>query len=147
MWLVLWGDLYISSVSWGACLMELIIRLAWQYHSNSHNHSNSIIVTVTIHLCCSWREGSGGGGLVVQSCLTLVTPWTVASKALLSVGFPRQEYWEWVAISFSSRTSWSRNWTSTACIAGGFFTELLGKPRNWAFEQRNDMLIMVFKKN
>ena len=26
-------------------------------------------------------------------CLTLVTPWTVAHQALLSLGFSRQEYW------------------------------------------------------
>ena len=27
------------------------------------------------------------------SCLTLATPWTVASQAPLSMGFFRQEYW------------------------------------------------------
>ena len=31
--------------------------------------------------------------LVTQSCLTLATLWTVARQALLSMGFPRQEYW------------------------------------------------------
>ena len=31
--------------------------------------------------------------LVAKSCLTLVTLWTVAQQAPLSVGFPRQEYW------------------------------------------------------
>ena len=30
--------------------------------------------------------------LVAKSCLTLVTPWTIAHQALLSMGFPRQEY-------------------------------------------------------
>ena len=30
--------------------------------------------------------------LVAQSCPT-VTPWTVAHQALLSIGFPRLEYW------------------------------------------------------
>ena len=35
----------------------------------------------------------GGGGLVTKSCLTLVTPWTVASQAPLPMGFSRQEYW------------------------------------------------------
>ena len=30
---------------------------------------------------------------VAQSCTTLVTPWTVTSQALLSMGFPRQKYW------------------------------------------------------
>ena len=36
------------------------------------------------------------------SCVRLfVTQWTVAHQAPLSVGFPRLEYWKWVAISFS----------------------------------------------
>ena len=33
-----------------------------------------------------------GGGLVAKSCVILVTPWTVAHQALLSMGFSRQEY-------------------------------------------------------
>ena len=32
-------------------------------------------------------------GLVAKSCLTLVTPWAVASQAPLSIGFSRQEHW------------------------------------------------------
>ena len=32
-------------------------------------------------------------GLVAKSYLTLVTPWTVACQAPLSVGFSRKEYW------------------------------------------------------
>ena len=32
------------------------------------------------------------GGFVTKSCLTLVTPWTVARQAPLSFGFSRQEY-------------------------------------------------------
>ena len=35
----------------------------------------------------------GGSGLVAKSYPTLVTPWTVARQAPLSMGFPRQEYW------------------------------------------------------
>ena len=34
-----------------------------------------------------------GGGLVTKSCLTLVTPWTVAHQAPLSMAFSRKEYW------------------------------------------------------
>ena len=34
-----------------------------------------------------------GGGLVAKSCLTLVTPGTVACQTPLSMGFSRQEYW------------------------------------------------------
>ena len=35
---------------------------------------------------------------------------------------------EWVAYSFSSGSSCTRNWTGVSCIAGGFFT-------NWAFRE------------
>ena len=34
----------------------------------------------------------GGGGLVAKSCPTVVTLWTVARQASLSMGFSRQEY-------------------------------------------------------
>ena len=34
-----------------------------------------------------------GGGLVAKSCPALVTPWTVAHQAPLSMGFPSQQYW------------------------------------------------------
>ena len=36
---------------------------------------------------------SGDGGLVTKLYLTLVTPWTIAGKASLSMGFSRQEHW------------------------------------------------------
>ena len=36
--------------------------------------------------------GGDGGGLVTKSCLTLMTPWTVACQTPLSMGFSRQEY-------------------------------------------------------
>ena len=32
-------------------------------------------------------------GLVIKSCLTLATPWTVVCQASLSMGFSKQEYW------------------------------------------------------
>ena len=41
---------------------------------------------------CSSKYG-GGGGLVTKSCLTLVTPWTIACQAPLSMRFSWQEYW------------------------------------------------------
>ena len=43
----------------------------------------------------------GGGGLVAKSCPTLVTPWTVACQAPLSMGILQVRILEWVAISFS----------------------------------------------
>ena len=45
----------------------------------------------------SWNKLStynyGGGGLVTKLCQILATPWTVACRVPLSVGFSRQEYW------------------------------------------------------
>ena len=45
-------------------------------------------------------ESFGGGDLVAKLCLTLVTPWTVACQAPLSMGFSRQQYWS--GLSFPS---------------------------------------------
>ena len=43
-------------------------------------------------------------GLVARSCPTLVTPWTVARQAALSMGLSRQEYWS--ALPCPSPTSY-----------------------------------------
>ena len=47
--------------------------------------------------------------LVTKSCPTLLTPWTVAHQAPLSIGFSRQEYWSglpfpsyWYGVPFPS---------------------------------------------
>ena len=39
------------------------------------------------------RLGGSAGGLVTKLHPTLVTLWTVACQALLSMGLSRQEYW------------------------------------------------------
>ena len=44
----------------------------------------------------------GGGSLATQSCLTLVTPWTVAHH-----GLSQSSILEWVTISFSRRPTFS----------------------------------------
>ena len=51
--------------------------------------------------CCS----------VAKLCLT---PWVVAHQAPLSMGFYRQEL-EWVALSFSRGSSWTRDQTHFSC--------------------------------
>ena len=38
-------------------------------------------------------EVCGGVDLVTKSCTILVTPWTEAHQAPLSMGFSRQEHW------------------------------------------------------
>ena len=48
--------------------------------------------------------------------------WAVAHQASLSMGFSKQECWEWVAIYFFRRSSLPRGWTRVSCIEGRFFT-------------------------
>ena len=47
--------------------------------------------------------------LVAQLLRLLVTPWTIAHQAPLSMKFSRKEYWSWVAISFSTGSSQPRD--------------------------------------
>ena len=48
-------------------------------------------------------NSAGGGGLVTKSCPTLVSPWTGACQAPLSMGFFRQEYWSGLPFLFQGR--------------------------------------------
>ena len=50
------------------------------------------------------------------------TPWTVAHQTSLPLGFSRQEYWEWVAKSYSGGYSWPGIEPASPALAGGFFT-------------------------
>ena len=72
---------------------------------------------------------SGGGGLVIKSCPTLVTLWTVGHQASLSMGFPRWHYCS--RLPFRSPGDlpnpgikpWSPELQAVSCIAGEFFTD------------------------
>ena len=55
----------------GALLISTYVNHSWKVDSQS-----------VMHLCS-----------VAQLCLTLATPWTVASQAPLSMELFRQEYW------------------------------------------------------
>ena len=62
--------------------------------------------------------------LVVLSCLTLATPWTVARQAPLSMGFSRKEYWS--GLPFPPPGDLPNPATESAylvspTLAGGFF--------------------------
>ena len=65
------------------------------------------------HLLCS------DGGLVTKSCPTLVTPWTVACQAPLSMGLSKQEYWS--KLPFPSPGDLLQ--TQVSCTTGRFFTD------------------------
>ena len=70
------------------------------------------------------------------SCVRLcVTMWTVACQVPLSVGFPRQEILEWVAISFSrgfSQPGIEPKSLRSSALASGFLTCVTWEaPRRW----------------
>ena len=70
--------------------------------------------------------------LVAKLCLTVCDPWTVAHQAPLSMGFPRQEYWN--VLPFSSPGDLPNPGIELVSpeLAGRFFiTEPPGKPQ-WA---------------
>ena len=64
-------------------------------------------------------------GFVAQLCLTLATSWTVACQAPLSMGFPRQEYWnELPFLSPGDLPNTGLELGSPALQADSFLTEL-----------------------
>ena len=65
----------------------------------------------------------------MQSCSTLVTPWTVACQAPLPVEFSRQEYWRGLPLpSPGDLPSPGLEPRSPELQADSIPTELLGKP-------------------
>ena len=60
--------------------------------------------------------------LVTQSCLTLWEPMNHSPPGSSVHGILQARIMAWVAIPFSRRSSWPRDWTWDSCIAGGLFT-------------------------
>ena len=52
----------------------------------------------------------------------VVTPWTVALQAPLSMELSRQEHWSKQSFLSPGDLPKLRDWTQVSCIAGGFFT-------------------------
>ena len=59
---------------------------------------------------------------VAKSCPILVTPWTVACQAPLSVGFSRQEYWSGLSFPPLGDLPDPEIKPISPALAGGFFT-------------------------
>ena len=83
----------------------------------------------------------GGSGLVTKLCLTLVTPWTVAHQAPLSMGFPRQEYWSGLPAPSPGHLSHPGIKPTSPAMAGRFFTT--EPPRKMIIEVTLDYLDVV----
>ena len=94
---------------------------------NAHSVPRAAFFKVVL-LCSSWFLPSAQHvlstfGLVAKSCLTLVTPWTLACQAPLSMGLSRQEYWRGLLFSSSGDLpDPGIKPRSPACTTGKFFT-------------------------
>ena len=53
---------------------------------------------------------------------SFATPWTVACQALLSRGFPRQEYWSGLLMPSAGDLPGSGTEPASPALAGRFFT-------------------------
>ena len=62
------------------------------------------------------------GNLLAQSCLIIFNPMDCSLPGSSLHGTLQARILEWVAISFSRRSSPSRDWTWVSCIAGRLFT-------------------------
>ena len=72
---------------------------------------------------------------MLQLCLTLCDPMDCNLPVSSVHGIFLARILEWVAIFYSMRSSWPRNWTHVSCIAGGFFTaESPGKPLSFTVD-------------
>ena len=71
---------------------------------------------------------------VAQSCPTLCDPVDCRLPAFSVHGVFQARILEWVASSFSRRSSWPRDWTHVSCTTGRFFTsEPSGKSHRWLY--------------
>ena len=70
----------------------------------------------------SWLEEA----LVAQSCLTLCDPTECRPPGSSVHGILQARKLDWVAIPFSRRSFWPRDWTWVSCVTDRFFT-LWGK--------------------
>jgi len=76
------------------------------FYKHTHTH---ICITVTV--------------LVTQSCPTLWDSVDCSLPGSFVHGISQARILEWVAISFSRGSSWSRDPTHVSCTAGRFFTD------------------------
>ena len=111
--------MYFWSCNWKSG-MTLLLDRPW----------NSVFIHPVLWDCQSlWLNSQplGGGRLVTKLCPTLVTPRTVACQILLSLGFPRQEYWSGLSLS-SPGDLLDPEIEHTSPANGFLFTEPPGKP-------------------
>ena len=83
----------------------------------------------------------------LQSCLTVVTPWTVAHQAPLSMGFSRQEYWSGLPclpLGDLPDPGIKPASLSSPALAGRFFTISATYEAMWLRKKEDFLVIWIF---
>ena len=81
---------------------------------------------------------------VTQLCMTLCDPMDCSLPGSSIHGIFQARILEWVAISFSRRSSWPRDWTRVSCIVGRHFTIWATREGSW--KKSYDKLRQCIKK-
>ena len=104
-------------------------------HATQHQKNKQPNQKMSRRLKQTILQGRHSGSLVTKSCLTLCNPMDHSLQGFSVHGILQARILEGVAISFSKRSSWPRDWTRVSYIAGQFFTI-------WAREAPKDTLTL-----
>ena len=101
---------------WPLLIPSLFFSLTTHLKEDLRYH----IQLLQLYCCCSRCLG---WYLVTKSCLTLCDPLDCSPPGSSVCRILQTRILQWVAISFSWGSSWSKDWAWVSCTAGGFFTD------------------------
>ena len=116
----------------------------WELNDNKRQSLKAIpIIWEKKCIILKQIRDSDGGGLVAKLCLSLVTLWTVACQAPLSMGFPRQEHWSGLPFLSPGDLPYPGIEATSPALAGRFFTtEPPGKPQKFWYPTLNTYVLI-----
>ena len=106
--------LYVSRISQTLRIEFTVLLTALSSHNFWHQLQGVSLTTVEKNVNVNECE-------VAQSCPTLCDPMDCSPPGSCVHGILQARILEWVAISFSRRSSWPRDWTQVSCITGRCF--------------------------
>ena len=101
--------------------MNMSLSKPWELVDREPWHLQSIGLQSRTWLS-NWTELNWKWSEITQSCLTLYDPMECSLPGFSVHGIFQARVLQWVAISFSRRSSWPRDQTQVSCIAGRRFT-------------------------
>ena len=127
-----WEYQTIWPVSWETCMQvkkqQLELDMEQWTGSKLGKLESSLLGEMSITSVGRWHHPYGRKQRGTMVCVShyvvsnsFVTPWTVAVQAPLSMGFPRQEYWNGLSFPSPGESSQPNDRTRDSCIKGRFF--------------------------